>query len=232
MGLASLLGLYGGEVSEAVAFGQQGIAGTPNIWISTITSSFVVRALVERGELEDARALLAALGLTGDLPATWPHNLVRHARGCLHAAAGRPRRSRRGPAEGRGARGAMGNPEPGDPALALRGGAVARARSGTGGPRAGCAPRRSRSPAAGAPAAPWASRCTRPGWLARGADGGIELLTEAVSRAAASPAPLELARALIDLGAAQRRAGARTQAREILREGLDLAHAMGGLALR
>ena len=47
-----------------------------------------------------------------------------------------------------------------------------------------------------------------------------------------APAPLELARALIDLGAAQRRAGARTTARELLREGLDLAHAMGGLALR
>jgi hypothetical protein len=28
-GLKSLLALYGGEVSEDVAFGQQGIAGTP-----------------------------------------------------------------------------------------------------------------------------------------------------------------------------------------------------------
>jgi hypothetical protein len=36
-GLKSLLTLYGGEVSEAVAFGQQGIAGTPNIWITSIT---------------------------------------------------------------------------------------------------------------------------------------------------------------------------------------------------
>ena len=87
-GLASLISLYGGEVSEAVAFGQQGIAGTPNVWISTITSAFVVRALVERGELGEAHALQAALGLAGDLPPTWPHNLVRHARGCLHAAAG------------------------------------------------------------------------------------------------------------------------------------------------
>jgi DNA-binding NarL/FixJ family response regulator len=46
-----------------------------------------------------------------------------------------------------------------------------------------------------------------------------------------APAPLELARALTDLGAAHRRAGARLTAREILREGLDLAHAMGGLAV-
>jgi len=46
-----------------------------------------------------------------------------------------------------------------------------------------------------------------------------------------SPARLELARALIDLGAAHRRAGSRARARELLREGLDLAHALGGLAL-
>ena len=37
---------------------------------------------------QNARSLLAELGLTGDLIPTWPHNLVRHARGCLHAAAG------------------------------------------------------------------------------------------------------------------------------------------------
>ena len=40
------------------------------------------------GELAQARTLLETLGLTGELPPTWPHNLVRHARGCLHAAAG------------------------------------------------------------------------------------------------------------------------------------------------
>ena len=67
---------------------------------------------------------------------------------------------------------------------------------------------------------------------AEGAEaGGIELLTEAVSVLRRSPARLELARALIDLGAAQRRAGSRARAREVLREGLDLAHALGGLAL-
>ncbi len=61
--------------------------------------------------------------------------------------------------------------------------------------------------------------------------GGIELLTEAVSVLRRSPARLELARALVDLGAAHRRAGSRARAREVLREGLDLAHALGGLAL-
>lgn len=46
-----------------------------------------------------------------------------------------------------------------------------------------------------------------------------------------SPAPLELARALTDLGAAHRRAGSRDRARELLREGLDLARQQGGLVL-
>ena len=87
-GFGSLVALYGGEVSKAVADGLHGMAGTANIWISTIVSSFVVRALIDRGELAQAKALLAEHGLTADLPPSWPHNLVRHARGCLHAAAG------------------------------------------------------------------------------------------------------------------------------------------------
>ena len=44
---------------------------------------------------------------------------------------------------------------------------------------------------------------------------------------AGSPALLERARALIDLGAALRRAGSRTAARPLLRDGLELAHACG-----
>jgi DNA-binding CsgD family transcriptional regulator len=68
--------------------------------------------------------------------------------------------------------------------------------------------------------------------VAGAAEGGdIALLTEAVSVLRPSPARLELARAVIDLGAAHRRAGSRAQARDFLREGLDLAHALGGLAL-
>jgi DNA-binding CsgD family transcriptional regulator len=47
-------------------------------------------------------------------------------------------------------------------------------------------------------------------------------------------APLERARTLIDLGAMRRRAGQRSEAREVLRAGLDLAHRCGadGLGAR
>jgi DNA-binding NarL/FixJ family response regulator len=60
---------------------------------------------------------------------------------------------------------------------------------------------------------------------------GLELLHEAVTVLAASPARLEHARALTDLGAALRRANHRAQARQPLRLGLDLAHHCGATTL-
>jgi DNA-binding CsgD family transcriptional regulator len=66
------------------------------------------------------------------------------------------------------------------------------------------------------------------------ADGSerLELLEQAVAALERSPAQLELARTLVDLGAAQRAVGQRTAARETLRMGLDVAHhaGAGGLA--
>jgi DNA-binding CsgD family transcriptional regulator len=56
---------------------------------------------------------------------------------------------------------------------------------------------------------------------------GLELLAEAVEVLETSQAPVELARALTDHGAALRRAGQRTQARARLERGLDLAHHWG-----
>jgi DNA-binding CsgD family transcriptional regulator len=60
---------------------------------------------------------------------------------------------------------------------------------------------------------------------------GLELLHEAVATLEASPARLEHARALTDLGAALRRAGKREAAREPLRRALDLAQRCGADAL-
>ncbi|MDP8909760.1 MAG: LuxR C-terminal-related transcriptional regulator, partial [Chloroflexota bacterium] len=59
----------------------------------------------------------------------------------------------------------------------------------------------------------------------------LELLAQAVSTLERSGARLEHARALIDLGAATRRQGRRTDARQRLRTGLELAHACGATAL-
>jgi DNA-binding CsgD family transcriptional regulator len=61
--------------------------------------------------------------------------------------------------------------------------------------------------------------------------GGLDLLHEATAVLESSPARLEHARALTDYGAALRRAARRTDAREPLRQGLDLAHRCGAHAL-
>ena len=63
--------------------------------------------------------------------------------------------------------------------------------------------------------------------LAEGGTRGLALLSEAVTVLERSQAPVELARALTDYGAALRRAGQRGQARAELERGLDLAHHCG-----
>jgi DNA-binding CsgD family transcriptional regulator len=67
--------------------------------------------------------------------------------------------------------------------------------------------------------------------LVEGGKAGIGLLREAVEVLAGSEARLEHARALVDLGAALRRANRRTEARERLREGVDLAQKIGAFGL-
>ena len=59
----------------------------------------------------------------------------------------------------------------------------------------------------------------------------IELLEQSVALLEPSPARLELAHSLIELGAALRRAGDRSAAREPLRRALDLAHRCGATPL-
>jgi DNA-binding CsgD family transcriptional regulator len=67
--------------------------------------------------------------------------------------------------------------------------------------------------------------------LVQGGSEGIESLREAVAVLEASPARLEHARALTDLGAALRREGRRQEAREPLRVGVELAQRCGATAL-
>ncbi len=68
------------------------------------------------------------------------------------------------------------------------------------------------------------------GLTAAGPD-GLNALREAVEVLEPSPARLAYARALIDLGAALRRANQRREARELLRDGVDRAHACGAKPL-
>jgi len=67
--------------------------------------------------------------------------------------------------------------------------------------------------------------------LIEGGTRGEQLLREAVGVLSGSSARLELARTLVDLGAALRRGNSRREARERLRTGIDLAHQCGASAL-
>jgi DNA-binding CsgD family transcriptional regulator len=67
--------------------------------------------------------------------------------------------------------------------------------------------------------------------LAEGGEAGIELLAEAVTRGGERTPGLEHARALLEYGAALRRANQRSAAREPLREALQFAQAAGATVL-
>ena len=67
--------------------------------------------------------------------------------------------------------------------------------------------------------------------LVEGGQRGHHLLREAAEMLAGSPAPLEHAKALVDLGAALRRDNQRAKARRLLREAVELAHGCGAVPL-
>src|SRR5262249_59630452 len=67
--------------------------------------------------------------------------------------------------------------------------------------------------------------------LAEAGDDGVELLRDACRRFAEIPAPLEEARANVELGALLRRSNHRAEAREPLSLGMDAAQKCGAIAL-
>jgi DNA-binding CsgD family transcriptional regulator len=67
--------------------------------------------------------------------------------------------------------------------------------------------------------------------VAEGGDAGEALLRDALTTLAATDAKLEQARALTELGALLRRRNRRREARDLLREALDLAHRCGARPL-
>jgi class 3 adenylate cyclase/DNA-binding CsgD family transcriptional regulator len=67
--------------------------------------------------------------------------------------------------------------------------------------------------------------------LAEGGETGIETLRESLTVLEASSAKLERARTIVELGAALRRSNQGAEARELLRQGLEIAHGTGAQPL-
>ena len=186
--------------------------------------TFLVEALAARGDLPAAREALAELGPRDDHP--WPE-LWCSARGRLRLVEGDPAGAAEDLVaatriwEGFGVRhtmfdadGARALVQSGRPELASQ----LAERELTGARRSG-APR-------------LLGTALRAAGVAAPGDEGIAPLGEAVEVLARSSLKLELAGALVDLGAALRRAGRRTDARAPLRDGLDLAAECGAEPLR
>jgi DNA-binding CsgD family transcriptional regulator len=200
-------------------------------------AELVVRALlagvlVLRGELDAADAEIEAGGLTGHVPEVFAFSLVLAARGQLRFAQGRLEEAVADLVEldrlSKGW-GVIGAPAP--PARIC----AARALAAAGERERACA----KAEAALAHARRWGAPTLLSHALRTQAmtiDGADRLtaLEEAVAVLDGSPARLARAEALVDLGAALRRAGRRADARPPLREGLQLARrcGAGGLAKR
>jgi DNA-binding CsgD family transcriptional regulator len=217
------MALRRGALAEATAAGESAIAASPAGALSQpLAVAALVEADIERGELEAADARLGASGLGEDLPNFPLFTPLLESRGWLRAALGRRAEALadlRSTAERAAAWGGR-NPTlsawrprlaevlGGDEAKPLLDEAVSLTTD-FGAPRAQGLSLR----AAGLHA------------------DDLDLLREAVAVLEPSEARLEHARALVDLGAALRRAGRRAESREPLREGMDLANRCGAAPL-
>jgi DNA-binding CsgD family transcriptional regulator len=197
---------------------------------SAATTSMLIAALLERGALDEAADALNAIGLAEEeVPRQMAYNSLLSARGRLRLARG-DLAGGLGDLLECGRRNALLEvrnpvfiPWRVDAALAHR------ARGEFDAARALAEEELAAARDWGTPGAIGAAQ--RLAALLTSGDESIELLQEATSALADSPARLEYARALVDLGAALRRANRRVDAREPLRLGLDLADRCGAKVL-
>jgi len=217
-----------GDVRAAEAEARNGIdLGDVPAFVRPPIFAQLALALVERGELDEADRTLVESGCGPYLPELVHFNPAFHVRGILRMAQGRYSDALEDFVE-------LGRR---DAALAVRNPAVgwrlgaARAHLALGDQEHAAALVAEHIDLART----WGTASVlgaglRLRGLVAGKD-GIDDLREAAATLADSPARLEHARALFDLGASLRRAGQRREAREPLREGLARARGCGATAL-
>jgi DNA-binding CsgD family transcriptional regulator len=225
----ALLGYRTGRLAEAEADARHAVTVDPGSrWAASVYAlAFLIDVLLDRGRPKEAAQALEESGLGSSTPALLPLLVLRHNRGRLRLAMGD---AGGGLADLRTAAtqfevGAF--PPHLWPWRSAH--AIALAASGRGDEARRLAHEELElTRAFGAPRALGVSLRA---WALVNPGDRIESLREAVAVLATSGAVLEHARALIDLGAALRRAGNRSRSVDSLREGLDLAHRCGASAL-
>ena len=227
-GMRAIAAWWRGDVSacEAEARNAMALDMLPPI-VRPMTFAYLALVLIARGELDEAERAVTESGCGPHLPKLVHFNPAFYARARLRLAQGRPKEALEDALElgDRDAELEIGNPgipwrsaaseahirlDQPDEALRLAAEQLELAeRWGT---------------------ASVVGAAQRGLGLAKGAE-GLADLEEAVRTLAESPARLEHARALVDLGAALRRDGKRKEARDPLREGLEAARRCGATAL-
>lgn len=191
--------------------------------------AFLIDTLVERGEYGQAENALAASGLPDPLPDLLGCAVLVTSKGVLRCAAGRPEEGLADLFDARDRWAALGvtNPaiaawRPATVGALVTLGHIKQARR-LAEENLTLARRAGSSRATGVALRACALAAQRWGRLA--------FLEEAVRVLRDTPAILELARAVIDLGRVQWHAGEGERGRQLLREGLDLAHRLGAKLL-
>jgi DNA-binding CsgD family transcriptional regulator len=201
---------------------EKGFFAQLSAWLARL-----IQVLIERDELEDAEYGLQATGLDGEVPDLLWSSPVLYSRGCLRLAQGRTGEGLEDLLELGNRTKRYGVKNPVLPTAAVA--AVALAQAGDAEKaRALAEEYRQAAENWGTPRVKGVALHAQ--GVVEGGERGIELLREAVATLRRSPGRLEQARALTDLGAALRRANQRAEAREPLREALDMARRDGALA--
>lgn len=221
-----------GALVEAEADGRAALEALPdrNVWFRPASHGWLAQILVERGSIDEAAGLLDAVEASvapdafSRSPLLRARTLVAAARGDHHAALGHA-------LELGQALTAFGHTNPPASYPAWRS-LAALEHHALGETKEALALAQEEVELARAWGAPRTlGRSLRILGLIQGGDDGIAHIREAVAVLGPSPARLEHAYALANLGAALRRANHRAEAREHLRETLDLAQRSGATLL-
>jgi DNA-binding CsgD family transcriptional regulator len=219
---------YSGRITDAIADEQATLAAAELGWETFVpaTHAVLALALVERDQLADAAAATEMdprwLGRVDSFLVPFAQGRIALAQGDLRTAEERFRatsvglemmgmRSPTGPEWRNWLAVALAGQGRREEAIAVADEAVAITRT-------------------------WGARwpqgsALRAAGIARGGEEGLELLRESVAVLDGGPARLELARSLVDLGAALRRQGHLVAARESLARGMDEAFRAGAVAI-
>ena len=217
-----------GRIAEAEAEARSTLDSAAGTWTlgRPMLIACVLDAMVERADPDACRRFLAAHGVNEDMATVSMANRLLYSRGHLRLVTGDPTGALRDFEQIRHREQRSGLDTAAVPTRASA--ALAHAQLGELA-RAGELAQQEleRARIWGTPSA--LSFALRTAGIVEGGDSGIELLRESAAAVANSPARYERARSLTEYGAALRRAGHRRDAREPLREALELADRCGAL---